>query len=219
MLLDAVAEASWLAIGTEPDDMYFFLHDPADLTRALDHQVPMIYDTAAVVREELAPIVEAAGSDRVLVGLTLGEPSNGRQVFAAEQMRASILEGAFAPCLGYVLWTYHRSDAATLAAVARTNDLLARIENVLLDGTATRRLSVTDGEALVTAYELDDEIVAYVRGSESATLRVAGRASWQITDADSDEALTAVTPGAREFEVTLDGIAGRVLRLARMGER
>ncbi len=230
MLFDAIEEAgvrsspqpwldSWLALSTEPDDMYFYLHDPADLTRALDHQVPMIYDTAAVVREELLPIVEAAGGERVLVGLTLGEPGNGRQVFPPEQTRASILEGAFAPCLGYVLWTYHRGDAGTLAAVAGTNDLLARIEDILLDGARTRRLSVLEGDALVTAYELGDEIVAYVRGGRSACLGVAGSASWRVADADSGEALADVTPDVREFPVTLDPIAGRVLRLTRGAPR
>ncbi len=229
MLFDAIEEAgvrssprpwldSWLALSTEPDDMYFYLHDPADLTRALDHLVPMIYDTADVVRAELMPIVEAAGGERVLVGLTLGEPENGRQVFPPGQTRASILEGAFASCLGYVLWTYHRGDAGTFAAVAQTNDLLARIEDVLLDGSPTKRLSVVEGDALVTAYELGNELVAYVRGAETAKLRVAGSASWLVTDADSGDALTSISPDAREFLVTLDPIAGRVLRLTRGGE-
>jgi len=176
---------SWLSVSTEQDGMYFNLHDPWRLPERLNHLMPTLYDRAAAVRRRPAPLVKAAGAENVLVGLTLGEPANGRQIFPPEEGRAQVLEAAFAPTMGYVLWTYPRSDAGTLAAVAEANDALAHVEDVLLDGSSCDRLYVVEGSAEVTAYQRNGEIAALVRDCEhpaQVRLRLAGDGDWLVTE-------------------------------------
>ncbi len=194
---------SWLSVSPKLNRMYFNLHDPRTLPEGLDHLVPMLYETAAKVREHMTALVETAGAEKLLVGLTLGQPENGRDLFAPTQTRAQILEGVFAGARGYVFWTYPRSDAATLAAIARANATLARVEDVLLDGTRTNRLR--GAEADVTAYEHDGRIVGLVRGSGSARLRVSGGGAWTVRDVADGNVLGRVSaPG----EIAIEG-AGR----------
>ncbi|MEA3404027.1 MAG: hypothetical protein U9R79_22550 [Armatimonadota bacterium] len=231
MLLDEVAARgaqsspqpwldSWLSMSTHLDKMYYNLHDPEMLPQGLDHLVPMLYDRAGAVRDQLLPLVEAAGRENLLVGLTLGEPSNGRQVFPPEEGRAQVLEAAFAPTMGYVLWTYPRSDAGTLAAIARANDVLARIEDTLLDGEPSDLLSVADGAGDVTAYRRNDELVALVRDYDDpgeVRLRVAEDETWRVEDADLRETIAEVAGAEREFGVDL-GERNPVVLVLRRGD-
>ncbi len=192
---------SWLSVGPELNRMYYNLHDPRSLPRGLDHLVPMLYEPAAEVREHLAGLVATAGSEKLITGLTLGQPGKGRHLFTPSQTRAQILEAAFAPTRGYVLWTYPRSDAATLAAVARTNGTLARVEDVLLDGQRCEALTAA-GDADVTAFEHGDRIVALVRGSDGARLRVSGGGTWRVRDVTDGNVLGQITaPG----EIAIEG--------------
>lgn len=210
---------AWLAVSPQLADMYYFLHDPEGLPEGLDHLVPMIYAPASVVREELVALVPAAGREHLLAGLTAGEPTRGRQIFPPSESRAQVLEAIFAPTMGYVLWTYHRSDAGTLAELARTNDLMARIEDTLLDGKPSRRISVVAGDAHLTAYELGDEIITFVRDYEDpgkVTLEVAGRATWQVTDAYTAKDLARISADQREIVLDLAQDNARVLKLVRV---
>ncbi len=210
---------SWLAVSPRLADRYYYMHDPADLTAAFNHQVPMIYDTADVVRGELAGLVAVAGREKIVAGLTAGEPSVGRQLFPPEEARAQALEAAFAPTMGYVLWTYHRSDVGTLAALARVHDIMARAEDVLLDGRSTKRLQVVSGQADVSGFELaGDRLIAFVRQYDEPgemALEMAGSARWLITDMDSGAQVARITGDAREFGLDLAGANTRVLECIR----
>jgi hypothetical protein len=180
---------SWLSVRPELNRMYYSLHDPRSLPGGLDHLVPMLYEPASDVREHLAGLVATAGPENLITGLTLGQPGKGRHLFTPSQTRAQILEAAFAPTRGYVLWTYPRSDAATLAAVARTNGTLARIEDVLVAGAPTEAVSGAD----VTAYEHEGRIVALVRGREGAPMRVEAEGAWVLRDVSDDTLLAEVS--------------------------
>jgi hypothetical protein len=179
---------SWLSVSPKLNRMYFNLHDPRTLREGLDHQIPMLYEPAANVRAHLAELVATAGSENLITGLTLGEPGNGRGLFTPEQTRAQVLEAAFAPTRGYIFWTYPRSDAGTLAEVARTNHLLAQIEDVLLDGESTDAVSGAD----LTAYRHEDTIVALVRDG-AARLRMEAEGDWTMRDPADDTLLAEVT--------------------------
>ncbi|MGC9319649.1 MAG: hypothetical protein ACP5KN_16580, partial [Armatimonadota bacterium] len=110
--------------------------------------------------------------------------------------------------------------AGTLAAIAGANDVLARIEDTLLDGEPSELLGVADGGGEVTTYQGDDELVALVRDYEDpgeTRLRLAGDAGWRVEDADLRETIAQVTGDEREFEVDL-GERNPVVLVLRRGE-
>jgi len=96
---------------------------------------------------------------------------------------------------------------------------MARIEDTLLDGKPSRRISVVAGDAHLTAYELGDEIITFVRDYEDpgkVTLEVAGRATWQVTDAYTAKDLARISADQREIVLDLAQDNARVLKLVRV---
>jgi len=102
-------------------------------------------------------------------------------------------------------------------ALAGVHDIMARAEDVLLDGERSDRLEVVRGDALVTAYELDDRLIAFVRDYDEpgeVTLRLVGTAVWVVRDMDSGARVERLTAGRREFTLDLADGNSRVIECA-----
>jgi len=134
-------------------------------------------------------------------------------------MKYQLLEAVFSTNLaGYGVWHFHDDDLNDLRYMAEANRIISRIEDILIDGQNIDKVKLLSGQGNVRAKRYKGETVILVSDYSTyeaiplkVDLRYKVESPMKVTDIETGEVVTTLSPTQSDFSVILRENRARVL--------